>query len=209
MGKHRWGRGSDVRQLIANEAARLIAEDGFNDFLKAKRKAAERYGVSERDGGFPTNIEIEQALLTHQRLFQSETHPRELLMQRRAAREAMRLFKAFQPRLVGHVLDGLAGRHSAVQLHLFEDTPERVAFHLMDRDIPFEAIDKRFRQLSGAALVVPGFAFFAGEYRIEAAVFSEDGIRAAPASPVDGKPMRRATLDELELLLDEAERISA
>ena len=33
-------------------------------------------------------------------------------------------------------------------------------------------------------------------------VFPIDGIRQSPASPVDGKPMRRADAAELEALLD-------
>jgi hypothetical protein len=36
---------------------------------------------------------------------------------------------------------------------------------------------------------------------IEATVFPTDGIRQAPVSPVDGKPMRRANVIELEALL--------
>jgi hypothetical protein len=33
-------------------------------------------------------------------------------------------------------------------------------------------------------------------------VFPLDGIRQAPVSPVDGKPMRRANVEELTSLLD-------
>jgi hypothetical protein len=36
---------------------------------------------------------------------------------------------------------------------------------------------------------------------IEATVFPTDGIRQAPVSPVDGKPMRRADVADLEALL--------
>jgi hypothetical protein len=34
-------------------------------------------------------------------------------------------------------------------------------------------------------------------------VFPVDGIRQAPISPVDGRPMRRADADELAALLDD------
>jgi len=37
---------------------------------------------------------------------------------------------------------------------------------------------------------------------VDATVFPIDGIRQAPVSPVDGKPMRRIDADELEVLLD-------
>jgi len=36
---------------------------------------------------------------------------------------------------------------------------------------------------------------------IEATVFPTDGIRQAPVSPVDGRPMRRANAFEVEALL--------
>lgn len=203
MGKHRWGRGDDMRRLLANEAARLIAEDGIRDYRQAKRKAALRYGVSERDGGFPTNQEIELALTEYQRLFQADTQPQALHDLRLAARQAMLLFRDFQPRLVGSVLQGNANRHSDVQLHLFADAPERIVMHLIDRDIPFDVTERRFRRTSGESFDLPAYRFVAGDTRIEAAVFPLDGIRQAPASPLDGRPMKRANLAEVEALLEE------
>jgi hypothetical protein len=38
---------------------------------------------------------------------------------------------------------------------------------------------------------------------IEATVFPTDGIRQAPVSPVDGRPMRRANTFEVEALLQQ------
>lgn len=202
MGKHRWGRGGDLRRSLAVEAARLIAEEGIRDYLKAKRKAALRFGVSERDGGFPTNREIEEAVGEYQRLFQSETQPRKLRELREAARQAMLLFREFEPRLVGPVLAGNAGEHAVVQLHLFADAPERVVLHMIDREIPFETSEKRFKYTNGQFEEVPSYRFVAGDVPIEAAVFSGVGVRQSPASPVDGKPMQRANLAEVEGLLD-------
>ena len=40
---------------------------------------------------------------------------------------------------------------------------------------------------------------------IEATVFPTDGIRKAPFSPVDRKPMRRAAVADLEALLASAD----
>jgi hypothetical protein len=36
---------------------------------------------------------------------------------------------------------------------------------------------------------------------VDATIFPKDGIRQAPPGPVDGKPMRRATVDEGASLL--------
>ena len=49
----------------------------------------------------------------------------------------------------------------------------------------------------------PGVRFEIDDQPIEATVFPTDGIRQAPVSPVDGRPMRRANTLEVEALLDE------
>ncbi|MBV8307804.1 MAG: hypothetical protein JO274_10025, partial [Gammaproteobacteria bacterium] len=40
-------RGENLRRALAQEAARIMAEHGIRDFLVAKRKAAERFGVAD------------------------------------------------------------------------------------------------------------------------------------------------------------------
>jgi hypothetical protein len=52
-------------------------------------------------------------------------------------------------------------------------------------------------------LSVPGVRFTAGTRLIDATVFPLDGIRQAPCSPVDGRPMRRAGVGELTTLIEE------
>ena len=47
----------------------------------------------------------------------------------------------------------------------------------------------------------PALRFEIGEQAFEVIVFPLDGIRQAPVSPVDGKPMRRADLAEVEALM--------
>ena len=203
MGRQQWGRGGDLRRLLATEAARLLAEDAATDYLQAKRKAAERYGVSERDSGFPTNSEIELALVEHQRLFQGDSQPEVLRQLRHSALQAMKLFRDFSPRLAGPVLSGTANANSDVQLHLFADAPELVVMFLIDQEIPFETKERRFRDGNGEQFSVPEYRFMAGDVRIDAAVFPETAIRRAPLSPVDGRPMQRASQRDVEELLEE------
>ena len=84
MAKRAPTRSDHLRSAVAQEAARLMAEHGIQDFYIAKRKAAERYGVV--DGAFlPRNTEIEAALMSHQRLFGGAQHQRSLQEQRRVA----------------------------------------------------------------------------------------------------------------------------
>jgi len=193
-------RSEHLRRAIAQESARIMAEHGIRDFLVAKRKAAERFGVT--DGAvLPKNTEIEEALAEYQRLFGGESHVESLHAQRRAALLAMRRLHRFEPRLVGAVLSGTATEHSDVQLHLFADSPESVALSLLDQGIRHEVTARRVKMSAERVLEFPGVRFEMADHPIEATVFPTDGIRQAPVSPVDGRPMRRADLAELEALL--------
>jgi len=118
------GRSENLRRALAQEAARIMAEHGIRDFFVAKKKAAERLGVSDGSAVLPKNTEIETALVEYQRLFGGESHTESLYAQRRAALSAMRYLHEFEPRLVGPVLTGTATEHSDVQLHLFTDSAE-------------------------------------------------------------------------------------
>jgi len=193
-------RSEHLRRAIAQESARIMAEHGIRDFLVAKRKAAERFGVT--DGAvLPKNTEIEEALAEYQRLFGGESHVESLHAQRRAALLAMRRLHRFEPRLVGAVLSGTATEHSDVQLHLFADSPESVALSLLDQGIRHEVTARRVKMSAERVLEFPGVRFEMADHPIEATVFPTDGIRQAPVSPVDGRPMRRADLAQLEALL--------
>ena len=193
-------RSEHLRRAIAQEAARVMAEHGIQDFRAAKRKAAERFVVTEA-GALPSNAEIETALVEYQRLFAADTHGNSLRSQRRAALQAMRAFAAFSPRLVGPVLAGTATAHSDVHLHLFADSPEAIALSLLDRGVGHEVGEHRLRVDAERFQVFPSVQFELDAHTIDATVFAVDGIRQAPISPVDGRPMRRADLEELEALL--------
>lgn len=192
-----------LRRQIALEAARLMAGAGKQDFLAAKRKAAARLGVSE-SRFMPRNTEIKAALEEYQNLFQSTTHPNHIRALRKTALDAMYFFSAFEPRLVGGVLEGIANEHSDITLHLFSDTAEDVAVFLMEERIPFDTADRRVRVMPDQYEEYPAFQFLAGDHRVELVVFPVNGLRQAPFSPVDGRPMRRGSVAAVEKMLDGA-----
>ncbi|HEX8756693.1 MAG TPA: hypothetical protein VF745_10170 [Steroidobacteraceae bacterium] len=196
-------RGENLRRALAQEAARIMAEHGIRDFFVAKRKAAERLGVTDGTAALPKNTEIETALAEYQRLFGGESHEESLQAQRRAALTAMHALREFEPRLVGPVLSGTATEYAEVQLHLFADYAESVALKLIDRGIAHEVTERRVRMSPERVLAVPGLRFEVEDQPIEATVFPADAIRQAPVSPVDGRPMRRASVIEVEALLEE------
>ena len=178
-----------------------MAEHGIQDFLSAKRKAASRYG-NVTAATLPSNSEIEAALVEYQRLFGASSHDEQLVRQRGHALEAMRQLSPFQPRLVGPVLNGTATLHSDILLHVFADNPESVSMALLDHGIEYEITERRHRFGNEPARAHPGVRFALGTQFVDVTVFPLDGIRQAPASPVDGRPMRRADIGELRTLLE-------
>lgn len=191
-----------ARQLLAQEAARIICEQGIQDYRLAKVKAADRLGLSER-GSLPGNPEIEQAVNEHLALFGRESHLTLLQSLRTAAISAMQVLEAFSPRLVGPVLQGTAGETSAVNLHVFADSPELVSGTLDSERIHYRPFERRVKSRRNYSESFAAFRFDHEDAPIEATVFPFDGIRQAPISPIDGKPMRRADLRAVEALLAE------
>ena len=193
---------SELRRRIALEAARLMSESGIRDFAAAKRKAAERLGAFD-EVSLPKNIEIEQALREHQRLFQADEHPLLLRRLRAAAREAMQFFAVFEPRLVGAVLEGTADRHSAVCLHLFSDTPEEVMLLLDENGIAYTDHERRLRMNRDKQIDLPVLQIKQDDTAFDLTIFPRDAIRQAPLDRVDEKPMSRAALAAVDALLAE------
>jgi hypothetical protein len=197
------GNGERARQQLAQEAARLIVEHGIRDYRVAKVKAAERLGMNGR-GSLPGNAEVELAVHNHLSLFGGDSHADHLNLLRESAIAAMDLLGAFSPRLVGPVLQGTADHNSAVNLHVFTDSPEAVAMQLHANGYdcrPYERRLKTSRGKGARAETFAGYEFRLEHAAVQATVFPVDGIRQAPISPIDGKPMKRADRKAVEALL--------
>lgn len=202
MGKKQRSSTSErERQIVAQEAARIIVNHGVRDYRLAKQKAADRLGMSNR-GSLPGNAEIEAAVTLHLQIFGGRSHDECLRLIRIAALSAMELLSAFTPRLVGPVLTGTADENSAVNLHVFADSPELVATELRDIGISYRACERRLKARRDQVESYAGFEFRHSGSTIEATVFPVDGIRQAPMSPIDGKPVRRVGSGGVQKLLE-------
>lgn len=200
MGRRRSSDSERARLVVAQEAARIIVNQGVRDYRVAKQKAAERLGLDAR-GSLPGNAEIEEAVADHLHIFGGESHTDLLRLMRTAALSAMELLTEFSPRLVGPVLVGTADENSAINLHLFADSPETVAMYIGDMGIQFKSYERRLKSRRGQIDVYAGFEFIHQNEAIQVTVFPIDGIRQAPMSPIDGKPMRRVDSDAVQELL--------
>lgn len=177
-----------------------MSEHGLRDYHQAKLKAAERLGIFD-DASLPRNTEIEAARREYLRLFQADTQPALLRQRREVAIEAMRFFAAFEPRLVGAVLDGSADTHSAICLHLYSDDPDALARQLQEHGIPYDESSRRLRFGPAEAEEFPVFLFSADDTAIDLTVLPRDLQRQAPIDRIDDKPMKRASLRTVEALL--------
>lgn len=194
----------DLREELAEEAARLMAEHGIADYSLAKRKAAERYGARFA-GALPSNAQIHERLLERQRIFEADTRDSRITTLRTLALRALVVLAQFRPKLVGGVLDGTATSSSAIEVHAFSDAPEDVAAALESQGLRLRNHQRRYRFGREITEVIPGFVFALDGEDVEVMVFPERGSNHAPLSPVDGKPMRRASRSRVLALLAPAE----
>lgn len=189
-----------VRQLIAQQAARLMAEDGIADFAYAKKKAGRLLAVDE-DSGLPSNAEIEVELKQYQALFLSEVQPKILSELRKNALLTMQLLERFNPYLTGAVLDGTAGRLAETNIHLFTDSLKDVELFLLNQQIPYSTDEKPARRTHDARREkkadgrkrVPVFTLETDAGLIKLSVLAVDDIRVAGKRAADGS--RAARLD--------------
>ena len=191
-----------IRQEVAAVAARIIATEGQHNYHAAKKKAAERIGLSDRLT-LPSNLEVKEALLLYQDLYGGSAHTENLALLRQAAVRAMQWLDKFSPRLVGSVLDGTASEHSRVALHVFSESTESVILHFLENGTPFSEEQRQIRWYDGKHRMVPLIIFEFDEAAVELTLFEPVHLRQAPPSPITGKPQRRAGLPEAQYLLSE------
>ncbi|MFN9122623.1 MAG: hypothetical protein ACK5X5_12610 [bacterium] len=190
-----------MREQIAQLAARLIAEDGIDDWGLAKKKAARTLGLTEAHC-LPTNAELEAALLEYQRIFDEDGQREELHWLRSQALDLMDLFERFHPHLVGPVLSGAIGKYPTIHLHLFTDDEKAIEWFLLKEAIPYDPSQRRVF-IGGAASTVPCF-----ELNVEGTdVHLVQFITADRHQPVrlsaEGRPMARAGRASLASKLDD------
>ena len=196
--KHRFDH---QRILVAQEAARIMHETGLTDFRTAKSKAAENLGLMDQ-GALPSNHEIAAAVAEHGRIFFAEEQDWRLNLQRETALYLMHKLRSFKPRLVGGVLSGQVSAHSQIELHLYSDTSENVGMWLDAHGVVYQTKSRRHIIQKGRPEVFPGYQFNEEDCLVNTTVFPERRPHA-PLCPVNGKPMERAGIRDLEQLLEQ------
>ena len=155
MARNHTPRRDLMREQLAHQAARLMAEDGITDYVFAKRKAARQLGAVDTRH-MPSNDEVDAALHSYRMLYQHDSHPDALRLLREQARATMRMLAPFHPYLTGSVLKGTAGAQSDINLVIYSDDAKAVMMYLLGHRQQFENGEWRIH-LAGRPQVVPSF----------------------------------------------------
>jgi len=198
MAKH-GKRQNAIRSSIAAAAARIMAEDGIDDFALAKRKAARRLGVDEGQW-LPANHEIEAELETYRAIYQADEHPERIRALREIALDAMRALERFNPYLTGAVLKGIAGRYAEIELQLFPDSTKEVEIYLLDRGIAYAASPAK-RYAGDRATTASVLTLDWGGVPLKLTVLDPRDERLALKTSVAGRVIDRASIAQLRELL--------
>jgi hypothetical protein len=144
-----------MREQLAHQAAKLMAEDGIIDHAHAKRKAARQLGAADTQH-LPSNQEVDDALQSYRALYQHDSHPAILYQLRKEALTTMHLLAEFHPYLTGSALSGTAGELSDINLMLFSDDAKAVLLFLLKHKIDFDDGEWKVR-VNGHEETVPSY----------------------------------------------------
>ena len=193
-----------MRARIAAAAARIMAEDGIDDFALAKRKAARQLGAPESEA-LPANDEVEAELRAYRALYQPAEHAQRIAELRRIALDAMRELERFNPYLTGPVLKGTAGPYAEIELQLFPESTKEVELFLLERRVSFATHEgRRFSGSRAHAMSV--FSLSWQEAPLKLSVFDPRDERLALKTSQAGRVMDRAGITEVGALVRDGDK---
>ena len=192
-------RQTAMRTRIAAAAARIMAEDGVDDFALAKRKAARQLGAANTEA-LPRNEEIEAELQAYRALYQADEHAARIAELRRVPLDAMQALARFNPYLTGPVLKGIAGPYADIELLLFPDSAKDLEIFLIDSGVPFTTQEAR-RYSGDRAHAASLVRLDWHGVRLRIAVFDARDERLALKTSQAGRVIERAGISEVSALI--------
>lgn len=173
-----------------------------SEYYRAKWKAARRVcGRSFKPSDLPSNAEIRDQVQSLARLLEGDRREERLREMRVAALRMMRLLRAFRPRLIGSTLTGHVRQGSDIDLHVFSDSAEAVSGVLEAERIPYELERKRVLKHGEERIFTHIHA--QETFLFEFTVYPRSKARVVFRSSITGKAIERASIRQLERLLEE------
>ena len=192
-------RQNGLRARIAATAARIMAEDGIDDFALAKRKAARQLGALDSQA-LPGNEEIEDELRAYRAIYQADEHGTRTEELLRIALDVMRSLERFNPYLTGAVLKGIAGPYAEIELQLFPESAKEIELFLLDQGIAYSTQEGR-RFAGDQARAVSVLSLDWQGTALKLSVFDKRDERLALKTSQAGRVPDRAGIVEVTALL--------
>lgn len=171
-----------------------------SEYYQAKMKAARRISLDwVKPADLPSNAEIRDEVQAMARCHEGDTRVEHLREMRIEALRLMRLLAAFRPKLIGSVLTGHIRRGSDIDLHLFSDSVDAVTLALDGEGVVYDVERKRVRKDDVERVFT--HVHVQDRFPFELTVYPAKQVATVFKSSITGKPIERASIAELELLL--------
>jgi predicted nucleotidyltransferase len=194
---------SKLRRQIAHEAARLMYAREESEYYRAKLKTSRRFCQGwVKPADLPSNAEIREEIQTFARLFEGEERQDRLCDVRCEALSLMRLLRRFRPRLIGSVLTGHIRAGSDIDIHVFSDQMEPIVAILDDEGLD-HTLERKLVTKQGVETVYRHI-HVQDRFEFEITVYPADQAHYVFKSSITGKAIERASIRELEKLLQQA-----
>ena len=190
-----------LRRRVAFEAARLMYARDEAEYFRAKMKAARQiYRGEPKPADLPSNREIRDQIQALARMHEGQRRTENLRQMRIAALRMMRILRTFRPRLIGSTMTGHVRKGSDIDLHVFSNSVEAVAAALEAEGIDYEVERKRVRKQGVEQTFTHIHAL--DRFPFELTIYASNMAHYVFKSSVTGKAIERASIAELERLLE-------
>jgi predicted HD phosphohydrolase len=189
-----------LRQQIVFEAARLMYQRQETEYYRAKMKAARKICQGwVRPSDLPSNREIRDEIQRFAHLYEGETRQDNLRDMRIEALRIMRLLRECRPRLIGSTLTGFVRQGSDIDIHVFTNSVEAVV-GTFDREGMVHTVEHKRVRKHGEERVFT-HVHIRDRFDVELTLYPADKAHYVFKSSITGKGIERASIAELEQLL--------
>lgn len=172
-----------------------------SEYHRAKQKAARRLCRGwVKPADLPSNAEIRDEIQSLARLYEGSQRTDRLQEMRLEALRLMRLLRPFRPRLIGSVLTGHIRAGSDIDIHVFSDSTEAVTHVLDELGAVYDVERKRVRKHGEERVFT--HIHVQDRFPCELTVYPAARAHYVFKSSVTGKAMERASIAELERMLE-------
>ncbi|MBT3918322.1 MAG: hypothetical protein HOF25_03625 [Nitrosomonadales bacterium] len=127
----------NIKISVANLAAQMIMEEGIEDYLFAKKKAAKSLGLNE-NMSLPSNSQIDNAIKDFNKIFNQDVDIEFLEHFKTQALNVMSMFKNFRPHLMNQLSEGIIPKFPEIKINLFTDNLKDIEYIILNSEISYE-----------------------------------------------------------------------